>query len=426
MKEDILISGLIKSEYGIKKGYITVDSDSGLIVDLKYGEEYRDEFNGESYSYDENFLILRGDFNCHSHPEQSLYTDLVDKEWNLATWCRNTIYKYTPTLKPEYVYFACCRAFSRMLTYGVTGVMVSFYCHNNMGNVFDREVIRAAKDTGIRLYLGRMNYDILTPEAYEAKKASQKCYFESVQEAEKNFVELLNEVGENTICVAPSVHSIHASTKDAIVNAINLGNRYDRYVQFHLSEDNGDVDLSLSWYGLRPIEFLVSLVENGEVENLKNVILSDCVWIDDKERQLIKEFEMKVVLNPRMNDRIKTGESNLEKLIEAGINPYLGTDGEASNDDLSITGEQSFLKHRYENISPNIIDSLGRLPLKFNEGYIGELLPGNYCDLKIIKDGSIEDVFVGGRKVLSKGVLVNMDMENDIEKPLRNVLKSLN
>lgn len=419
MGERVLISGFIKSEQKIRKGCIVADSGTGLIENVKYETNTDRVVSGTLHKYDEEFIIEAGDFNAHSHPEQSIYTDIVDKTWDLPTWCRNTIYKYSTLLKPEHIYLACCRAFSRMLRYGVTSVMVSFYCHNNMGNTYDMQVIKAALDTGIRLYFGRMNYDIINEDVYEEKKNSQKSYFENADEAEKNFISLMEEAKFPNVVVAPSVHSIHASTKYAIVKAINLGNKYDRYVQFHLSEDRGDVQLSLNLYKLRPVNFLVSLLKNNEVSSLKNVILSDCVWIDDEERQLILDYGMKVVLNPRMNDRIKTGQADLVKMIQKGINPYLGTDGEASNDDLSIEGERRFLKSKYAEIPYKTIDSLGSVPIKFLNGFIGGIAPGSYCDLKIKKGETVEDVFVGGAKVVSKSKIVNMDIDSLVEAPLK-------
>lgn len=425
VEQKIMLEGRIKEGTEIKKGYIIADVQSGLIEETGYGHAPK-RGGYKRYSYDDSCIISRGDLNCHSHPEQSLYVDIVDKNWDLPTWCRNTIYKYSPLLKPEFVYLACCRAFIRMLKLGVTSVMVSFYCHNRSGNTYDRQVIKAAEDTGIRIYFGRMNYDIIDECAYEAKKNSQKSYFENASDAEKNFVELLNSCKSRNAVIAPSVHSIHASSMEAIVNAINLGNRYDRYVQFHMSEDRGDVDLSLKLYGMRPVEFLVDLVKSGKVESLKNMILSDCVWIDDHERELIKEYGMGVVLNPRMNHRIKTGEAQLDRFIESGIYPFLGTDGEASNDDLSIEGERNFLKERFRNIPGDLIDSFGTQPLKFNDGYIGGICAGNYCDIKVTKDGIVNDVFVGGRIAVSQGRLFPTDMENDVENKLNAALRALN
>lgn len=418
--------GRIRTHSGIKNGYILADMTSGIIEEINLSKDEPENFSGDIFKYDENYTICVGDFNCHSHPEQSIYTDIIDKSWDLGTWCRNTIYKYSVALKEEHIYLGCLRAFSRMLLLGDTSVMVSYYCHGNKGNALDKEVLRAAKDVGIRLYFGRMNYDIINEDAYEGKKASQKSYYEAPFEAEKNFLELLNKDYPNTITVAPSLHSIHASSKDAMIKGINLAFEHNRYIQFHLSEDNGDVDLSLKLYGLRPIEFLESLLKNGDIKSLSHVILSDCVWIDDNEREIIRRYDMKVVLNPRMNDRIKTGSADIPKLLEKDIKIYLGTDGEASNDDLSITHERDFLKGRYKNIDPSIIDFLGSTSLKFGEGFVGNLDTNSFCDLKILDSKNhVKDVFVGGKQVVNDYNLISMNIDKDIEYPLRQSLKEL-
>jgi 5-methylthioadenosine/S-adenosylhomocysteine deaminase len=434
MNKEILITGYFSDYSEVFSGYIIAELNTGIIKEYKTDCKYEGEFMGERYDYDSNYIIYPGDFNAHSHPEQSLYTDIVDKDWNLATWCKNTIYKYSINLTPNHVYLACSRAFSRMLSLGVTTVMVSFYCHGNEDNIFDKEVIRAGTDSGIRLYYGRMNYDVIDEDAYGEKKASQTSFFETPERAEENYKNLLQENKYPTVEIAPSVHSIHASTKEAIVRAINLGNKYDKYIQFHLSEDVADVELSLKLYGKRPIEFLLNLLENGEVESLSRVMLSDCVWINTREREIIKEQKMIVVLNPRMNHRIKTGEADLIKFIFAGIIPYLGTDGEASNDDLSITGEREYLKKRYSDIDSMFIDKIGTKSFRFKQGYIGEIKTGNFCDVKVLKvaeasevleTSQVADVFVGGNKVLASGRLVNLDVEKSIEMPLRKLFNQV-
>ena len=435
MDRTIYFNGLIKFLDGVKRGRIVVDQRSGLILDVQVGGAFAGQASTSEesqQSFDDNCLIVPGDFNAHSHPEQSLYTDIVDKSWDLPTWCRNTIYKFSPLLQPEHIYLACARAFSRMLLLGVTSVVVSFYCHNRQGNVYDAEVLRAARDTGIRLYFGRMNYDIINEDAYEAKRNSQRGYFETREDAEENFLQLLKEVeasantqlyGSPKVVVAPSVHSIHASTREAIVRAINLANKYKRYVQLHLSEDKGDVNLALEWYKCRPIEFLVQLLERGEVESLENLLLSDCVWLDEREMDLIQEYDMQVVLNPRMNARIKTGEADFPALLRRGIKLYLGTDGEASNDDLSITGEREFLRQRFPEVRTEEIAKLGMAPFKFKDGYIGSIAQGNYADLCVLRGSKVQEVFVGGQKVVADGALTTLNVDQDVEKPLRKLME---
>lgn len=416
-----LISGNINVDGSLKRGYIFYNIESGIIDEIKYEGDFNKKDDIDfSFSYSDEYIISAGDFNAHSHPEQSIYVNKVNRDWDLYTWCKNTIYKYSTALTPEDIYYGSLRAFTRMLLLGVTSVMVSYYCHNKRGNELDKEVLHAADTAGIRLYFGRMNYDIINEDAYEEKRDSQVSYFESPEEAAENFIKLMNENKNINIEISPSVHSIHASSKKAIISAINLGNKYNKFVQFHLSEDKNDVQLSKKLYGLSPVEFLVSLVWDKQVETLENVILSDCIWITDDERKLIKDYDMNVVLNPRMNSIMKTGDANLLKMLNMEIEPYLGTDGEASNNDLSITGEREFLTKRFSNIPQGRIQMIGRKPFKFRNGYIGDIKAGNLCDLKVSKNGKITDVFVGGKIVVKDGKLLSIDINKDVEGPLKN------
>lgn len=105
---------------------------------------------------------------------------------------------------------------------------------------------------------------------------------------------------------------------------------------------------------------------------------------------------------------------------------YLGTDGEASNDDLSISHERDFLKNRYKNVDKSIIDLIGCHPIDFGDGFVGNLDTKSFCDLQILDSKNhVKDVFVGGKKVVSDYELISMNVEKDIETPLKQILKEL-
>ncbi len=364
-------------------------------------------------------IISAGQFNAHSHPEQSIYTDMVDKSWDLGTWCRNTIYKYSVHMTPRRVRLACRRAFAHMLACGTSSVMVSYYLHCGADNECDREVIAAARDLGIRLVFGRMNYDIINEEAYEGKKASQKSYYETIAQAETNVREL-QKLENDCLLVCPSLHSMHASTAEAIIAGITLGYEMKRPVQFHLSEDQGDVNLSLKQHGCRPLIFLQRLLEEGKIPSLNHVILSDCCWLDDEERQVIARNRMRVVLDARMNAHVKAGFPDVPALLDKGISLWCGTDGEASNDSLNVQDEKEYLKKRYAGvIASEVIDSFGHQPFEFHDGFLGSLTKGAWADIQITKNGCVETVLVGGQPVLDDEKILGLDVERDIETPLK-------
>ncbi len=408
MDKDIIFSAKIG-----EADYIVVDSASGIIKDLGKGAVPRPA----DVSLAPECILFPGDFNAHSHPEQSIYVEIVEDDWELAKWCRETIYKYSTSMTAERIYYACVRAFGRMLSFGVTSVMASFYCHNGLGNELDRAVIKAAEDVGIRLYFGRMNYDVITDGAYKEKQDSQRSYFETPCEAERNFIELTSEE-RPTVKIAPALHSFHANTLDGIIRGINLGSNYERKVQFHLSEDEGDVKLCLEKYAKRPVEVLAEMLETGKVSKLDHIVLSDCVWTSEYEKKLIKELGMSVVINGRMNDRVKAGRADVRKYLEMDIPLYVGTDGEASNEDLSIKNERNWLMRTHG----LTYDEMKRLlcPFEMFGAKVGALEIGYMADIQVQKNGKLDALYVGGRAVMQDGVLVSQRLIDEAEGYIRN------
>ena len=422
------ISGNINYEGTIQPGNVLINRLTGRIDSIAFGNRpNRSECEVPIADYGDA-LIEAGDFNAHSHPEQSIYVEAVDPSWDLATWCRNTIYKYSTLMTPDVIYLACCRAFSRMLLSGTTSVAVSFYCHNNRNNELDRSVISAAFNTGIRLYFGRMNYDVILDNAYAEKKNSQASYFESIEQAERNFRELLHDTAKDhgeRITVAPAIHSFHANTLEAIARAIQLGDETNRIVQFHLSEDQGDVDICLNEFNLRPVEVLAKLKSEGRVKRLDHLLVSDAVWLNDREKDLVAEHGIKVVLNPRMNDRVKAGRADLASFLNRSIPVWVGTDGEASNEDLSITNETSYLQKINPSVSKKDFEQVGRHPFHSPAGPFGALEVGCMADLKVRQCDGRVSVFVGGKEVVRHNELLALNVEKEIEQPLALVQKKL-
>ena len=406
---DIVIKGKYK-EYD----YLTVDSLTGKIKSLGKGRPPR----RPDYSFGESYVLSEGDLNAHSHPEQSIYVEIADKSWDLARWCRETIYKYSVEMTAEMIYHGCVRAFGRMLSYGETSVIVSFYCHNKRGNELDLSVIKAAQDVGIRLFFGRMNYDLVNQQAYPEKRASQLSYYESPEEAEKNFIELL-KYETATVKIAPALHSFHANTLDAVIRGINLGAEYGRKVQLHLSEDEGDVKICLENFGMRPVEVLADLKDRGKISSLDHLLLSDCVWTSRREKELIVEHGMSVVFNGRMNERVKAGTAAVREYIELGVPVYIGTDGEASNDDLSIDNERKWQAEKH-GLSEAEEKKL-QMPFEMAGTRVGVLEAGSAADIKVCKDGKLDSLFVGGKPVMSDGELFSKKTVSDSETFIRDM-----
>ena len=73
---------------------------------------------------------------------------------------------------------------------------------------------------------------------------------------------------------------------------------------------------------------------------------------DDKDLELIKKSGAKVCVCPRSNMNLHGKLPQIEKMLEVGIKPALGTDSLASCDSLSIFDEMKYIKKNFKKINP--------------------------------------------------------------------------
>lgn len=165
----------------------------------------------------------------------------------------------------------------------------------------------------------------------------------------------------------------------------------------------------------------------------RNLIAAHAVHLDNEDMQLLAESKVKVAHCPRSNAKLRNGRAQIEKLIDANIEVALGTDGLASNDDLSLLSEARFaadlhrasmpdLKWSSEQIIKSItIDAAKMLNLSQE---IGSIEPEKLADIAIFKlehrtHGSdnpydllvhgksrLLDLFVEGNAIVVNGELV--------------------
>ena len=101
--------------------------------------------------------LLPGTVNAHCHTFQSLLRGLGD-DLDFMAWRDRVLYPYSTRLDREGIYLGAAFAFAEMLLHGATTCVDFFYLQDE-GNDNALAVIRAARDTGIRLVLARTMYD---------------------------------------------------------------------------------------------------------------------------------------------------------------------------------------------------------------------------------------------------------------------------
>jgi 5-methylthioadenosine/S-adenosylhomocysteine deaminase len=129
-------------------------------------------------------------------------------------------------------------------------------------------------------------------------------------------------------------HSPYAVSDAPLQRVRTLADELEVPIHIHLHETRDEIVQSLRDHGERPLTRLnrLGLVGPG----LAAVHMTQ---LDDDEIALLADAGAHVVHCPESNLKLASGFCPVAKLLDAGVNVALGTDGAASNNDLSMLGE---------------------------------------------------------------------------------------
>ena len=117
-------------------------------------------------------------------------------------------------------------------------------------------------------------------------------------------------------------------------------------MQIHLSETRQEHQRCVEKYGMTPAGFF----ESAGVFDLP-VTAAHCVWLTDEDIELLAERQVFVSHNPASNLKLGSGVMPYGKIRARGIKISLGTDGAASNNNLSILSEMRLAALLHKGVS---------------------------------------------------------------------------
>ena len=109
-------------------------------------------------------------------------------------------------------------------------------------------------------------------------------------------------------------------------------------IHVHLSESESEISQIQEKYGCTPI----ALAEKCGIFDVP-AIAAHCVQVTDEDISILKRKNVSVVTNPASNMKLGNGFAPIAKMLDAGVNVCLGTDGAASNNCLNMFHELSLL-----------------------------------------------------------------------------------
>ena len=317
----------------------------------------------------EGGFILPGLINGHTHAAMTLFRGLAD-DLPLMEWLNNYVFPVEGKMDADFVRVGSLLACAEMIMSGTTT-----FCDMYL---FEEEVARAAKESGMRCVVGEVLYDFPSPNYGSLEKGF--AYTEALIERWK---------GDPLVTIAVEPHSLFTCGVDLLkrANDLALGNGVPLII--HVSETKTEVEEIQSRCGKRPVQLLRDLGLLGP-----HFIADHCVYIDQSEVQLLAEHEVSVVHNPESNMKLASGIAPVPEMMAQGVTVALGTDGCASNNDLDLFAEMDTAAklHKVSKLDPTVMDAQTLLRMAIVDGAralgldhsIGTLQAGKRADLIVI------------------------------------------
>lgn len=277
-------------------------------------------------SYGEDVAVIPGLVNGHSHAYQVLLRGWAD-DLPFERWRTEALYEVVPRLTPEQVYWTFTAAFCEMLAAGITTVAEFFYL-NGAGNRHAEQVLRAARETGIRIVFAR---------AWMDAPSAPPAFRESIEDAAERTQALLDAHPGVAICVAP--HSLHAASGEMIRAAHAFAAQRDLLVHIHVAEAEYEGEQTRRRFGATPVALLDRL---GVLD--ERIVAIHAIYVDEQEKHLLGERGARVIHNPTTNQYLGDGICDVAGLRAAGVCVGLGTDADVKPSILDEMRAASFLQ----------------------------------------------------------------------------------
>ena len=262
-----------------------------------------------------NHAIIPGLVNAHTHAAMSLMRGIAD-DLPLMEWLNNHIWPAEMKhVGEDFMRDGTELAIAEMLLGGTT-------CFNDM-YFFPDIVAQTAQKLGIRAVVGMIVIDFPSAWAQNADEYFDKGI--AVKDA-------CNSLPLVSTSFAP--HAPYTVNDDNLKRVRMMADEMLVPVHMHIHETAYEVSESENMLGKRPLQRLEEL-------GLLNprMLAVHMTQLKDEEIELVAEKGVNVVHCPESNLKLSSGFCPVAKLLDAGVNVSLGTDGAASNNDLDMFGE---------------------------------------------------------------------------------------
>lgn len=287
----------------------------GIITAILPSNEARNRFTATEELQLGEQLLVPGLINTHNHAAMSLLRGFAD-DYPLMTWLEKHIWPAEQQwVSPEFVTDGTRLAMAEMLRSGTTTFSDQYF--------FPEATAAAAREAGMRAQIAFPVIDF--PNNWSRNG------FDAI---EKGLALRDDYRSHHRIGLAFAPHAPYTVGDETLKKIAIYADELGMSVQMHLHETAGEVERAVADTGQRPTERLHRL---GLLS--PQFLAVHMTALNDSDIALIQKTGAHISHCPRSNLKLASGFSPVAKMLEAGINVSIGTDGAASNNGLDMLAE---------------------------------------------------------------------------------------
>jgi 5-methylthioadenosine/S-adenosylhomocysteine deaminase len=366
-------------------------------------------------------VVIPGLINGHTHVPMTLFRGLAD-DMDLQEWLTKYIFPAeAKNVTEEFVRVGTRLGLAEMIRGGTTTYCDMYYFEDAIAD----ETARA----GVRGVLGEtiIDFPVADNKTHEEAMAYTERFIKKWQ-------------GHALITPALAPHAAYTVSEEHLKAIRALSDRLSAPLVIHVSETQREVDDITKSKSAPPVAYLNRIGFLNE-----RVIAAHMVFPTAEEIGILKRLNVGVVHNPQSNMKLASGVAPVPRMLADDLRLGLGTDGAASNNDLSMWEEMDTAAklHKVFARDPKVVSAQEAFEMATIRGAralhmereIGSLEAGKRADLVIVnlgdlsqtplynvysnliyatKAADVRSVIIEGRVVMRDRRLLTLD-ENDIK-----------
>lgn len=261
-------------------------------------------------------LLMPAFYNTHCHAAMTIFRG-YGEDLPLRRWLDEKILPAEDRLNFRRVYYGSKLAIAEMIRNGIVSFSDMYF--------FQDATAEAVLETGIKANVARsiVSFDP------DIKKEQDHRFAESIR-----LVDQYHGAGNGRLKIDMSLHAEYSNVDACCRYVAEYAKENNLRMQLHLSETQAEHEQCIERHGMTPTAYFESM---GVFD--VPTTAAHCVYVTDEDISIIKEKGVVPAHNPVSNLKLGSGVMRLRTMLDAGIPVTFGTDGVASNNQLSILRE---------------------------------------------------------------------------------------